>query len=75
MEIKDERQGEGATFEELSLGDIFEYEDTFFMKIEETDYKYGVRNAVDIEDGTLYTFCVNELVTPLVTQLHIIRND
>lgn len=75
MEITDERTGKRVVFEELSLGDVFEYEDEFFMKIEESEYKYGVRNAVNIEDGALYTFCVNEQVTPLVVQLRIIRND
>ena len=75
MEITDERTGKDVVFEELSLGDVFEYEDEFFMKTEETEHKYGVRNAVNIEDGTLYTFCVNEQVTPLVVQLRIIRND
>lgn len=72
MEITDERTGK-RVFEELSLGDVFEYEDEFFMKIEKTEYKF--RNAVNIEDGILHSFCVNEQVTPLVVQLRIIRND
>lgn len=76
MEITDERTNKRAVvFEELSLGDVFEYEDEFFMKIEETKYQYGVRNAVNIENGALYTFRINELITPLVVQLRIIRND
>ena len=75
MEITDERTGKRVVFEELSLGDVFEYEDEFFMKIEEIGYQYGVRNAINIENGALYTFCVNEQVTPLVVQLRIIRND
>lgn len=74
MEFKDERTGKSAVFEELSLGDVFEYEDEFFMKIEEVGYQYGIRNAINIENGALYTFCVNEFVTPLVVQLRIIRN-
>lgn len=75
MEISDERTGKRVVFEELSLGDVFEYEDEFFMKTEKTEYKNGVRNAVKIKDGALCTFCVNEQVTPLVVQLRIIRND
>lgn len=75
MEFKDERIGKSAVFEELSLGDVFEYKDEFFMKIEEVGYQYGVRNAINIEDGTLCTFCVNEFVTPLVVQLRIICNS
>lgn len=74
MEFKDERTGKSAVFEELSLGDVFEYGDEFFMKIEEVGYQYGVRNAINIENGALYTFCVDEFVTPLVVQLRIIRN-
>lgn len=78
MEIKDERIGKGDEFfENLSPGDVFEFDDNFFMKTETIEYgniEGEFYNAVDIEDGSLTTFDAHNYVTPLVIQLRIIRN-
>lgn len=77
MEFKDERKGTDAIFADLTPGDVFEYipGGTCFMKIEEVEKEHSVFNAIYLRDGELEYFNQDDKVTPLVVQLHIIRNE
>lgn len=77
MEIKDERASIGNNFGKLNPGDVFEFDDRNFMKIEKVyfgDDEDNFYNAVGLVDGTLFTIMSEEWVIPLVVQLRIIRN-
>lgn len=75
MEITDERFSGKKRFEELVPGDVFEFENEFFMRIYEFGDTPNRFNAVNIENGSVEDFLLGVYVTPLVTQLRIIRND
>lgn len=81
MEIKDERKFEKEVFfGELSPGDVFEWAHDIYMKIEKVEIKTdagGIKfyNTVNLVDADLFPFDYEELVTPLVTQLRIIRKE
>lgn len=77
MEIKDERKNERGHFGDLFPGDVFEFDDTTFMKTDRVEFgtdEDDFYNAVRVEDGGLFSFMLEEQVTPLVVQLRIIRN-
>ncbi len=77
MDIKDERRNERGHFEDLFPGDVFEFDDQTFMKTDKIEFgtdEDDFYNAVRLKDGTLFGFKLEEQVTPLVVQLHIIRN-
>ena len=77
MDIKDERRNERNHFEELFPGDVFEFDDKTFMKTDRIEFgtdEDDFYNAVSLVDGTFFSFMLEEQVTPLVVQLHIIRN-
>ena len=77
MDIKDERRNERNHFEELFPGDVFEFDDKIFMKTDRIEFgtdEDDFYNAVSLVDGTLFSFMLEEQVTPLVVQLRIIRN-
>ena len=77
MDIKDERRNERNHFEELFPGDVFEFDDKTFMKTDRIEFgtdEDDFYNAVSLVDGTLFSFMLEEQVTPLVVQLRIIRN-
>ena len=54
--------------DDLSVGDVFIYVDTIFMKIEpieviDKDYeKHEVYNAICLKDGTLYSIRKNDVL-------------
>lgn len=77
MEIKDERQGTDAIFADLTPGDVFEFESggNILMKIGEVETECFTFNAVYLRDGDLEFFDQEDKVTPLVVQLHILRNE
>lgn len=78
MEIKDERKNKERAFKELRPGDIFEFDEDFFMKTEKVEFgddEGDFYTAVNVDDGGFATFYPFELVIPVVVQLHIIRND
>lgn len=81
MEIKDERKFEKEVFfGELSLGDVFEWGHDIYMKTEKVKIKTDAGgnkfyNTVSLVDANLFPFDDEELVTPLVTQLRILRKD
>lgn len=75
MEIKDERKGTDAIFADLTIGEIFDSDGDFFMKIEEVEEGCGYFNAIFLKNGNLGFFEPSDKVTPLVVQLRIIRND
>ena len=74
MEIKDARNEINSTFANLSLGDVFEYDGAILMKVEEVKQGCGVFNAIYLKDGDLERFDPEDIIVPLVVQLHIIRN-
>lgn len=77
MEIKDERKNERNSFGDLFPGDAFEFDDQTFMKIDRVECgtdEDEFYNAVSLIDGSLFTFVLEEQVTPLVVQLRVIRN-
>ena len=53
-------------FSELKKGDVFQYQDTLFMVIEEIeDASYNFSNAVSIEKGELACFEDTDEVTKI----------
>ncbi len=77
MEIKDERKNERNSFGDLFPGDVFEFDDQTFMKTDRVECgtdEDEFYNAVSLTDGSLFTFVLEEQVTPLVVQLRVIRN-
>ena len=78
MEIKDERKNEKSIFEDLLPGDVFEYDDKIFMRTDEVERgtdEDEFYNAVSLNKGNFVTIYPNEVITPLVVQLRIIRNE
>ena len=55
MEICDKRTCKTSLFFELNQGDIFEYKDELFMKLEK-NLNYNGYNAVNLEYGDLSEF-------------------
>lgn len=53
MKIRDERKK--IPFNNIDVGDWFAYQNSYYMKIEPTDSKHGVRNAVSAY-GQLFYF-------------------
>ena len=75
MEINDGRNTKQMYFGNLFPGDVFEYDDDFFMKINAIgSEEEGLYNAVGITDGCPAVFEGEDCVIPLVVQLNIIRN-
>ena len=67
MKIKDNRSG-ASTFEELSVGDIFIFDDEIFMKITSSG-----PNSVYLKNGTTAYF-LKDTVVKLIDDVTLVLN-
>jgi len=67
----------GRKFEEANMGDCFEYEDEYFMKIPTVQFansgnKEAVFNAVDLTSGDLSYFDGRSIVRPIKLEAKVV---
>ena len=59
-------------FDEVSLGDVFQYEDDVYMRIDDIcNNRNEIFNAVNLSNGDLFFFPRNETVTQVEAELII----
>ena len=76
MKIKDERIKESSMyFEDLNPGDVYEFDNEIFMKIEPITVPHFTINCISLEDGLSHMQDLDDKITPLVVQLNIIREE
>lgn len=72
MKITDERKDNKIEFQTLNLGDVFKWENEFFIKTWLIENREGLNfNAVRLENGAHTYFAVHNLVEPLDAELII----
>lgn len=74
MKIKDERiKGAVTFFEDLNPGDVYEYDNEIFMKIEFIIMPHLEINCINLEDGSAHMQDLDDRIIPLIVQLNIVR--
>jgi len=62
-------------FDNLNIGDLFEYEGEIFMKIEEIQTATTYLNAVNLEQGTAIKIYIDEMIKPIDEDEYIFEVD
>ena len=71
MKIIDERKDNKANFGDLSIGDVFRYDDCVYMKTYRYSCNTGDINAISLEDCDDIFLTYEDIVEPLVAELII----
>ena len=76
--IRNDQQVRGFLFRDLSYGDVFEAStpvtDSVYMKIQPMPHARSLdeeKNAVRLQDGTLYHYKGDRVVVPLNVELYV----
>lgn len=64
MEIRDDTWQEPISFEEIKIGEVFEYEEVFYLKVSET-------TAFDVYNKLLENFEEEKRVIPRQSELRV----
>lgn len=65
------KENESHLFCEVDVGEVFEYDDSIFMKFGETSSDCPACNAICLEDGIVSCFIGNEEIRPVNADLVI----
>lgn len=65
------KENENHLFCEVGIGEVFEYDDSIFMKFEGTTSSEPMYNAICLEDGIITCFLGNEEIRPVNADLII----
>lgn len=72
MNIIDNRSTCDCTFEKVAIGEVFEFNNNFYMATEMIEDECGqIYNTVDLHEGTMHKFNVYDIVNLVSASLTV----
>lgn len=71
MKITDNRTAKNQSVADIAVGEVFEYHETFYLKVEEIDTKDGLLNCISLTNYEIAYFSDHVTVHPVDAKMII----